>query len=117
MDEYSEDYLTKRYRELVNKDTWDEMCRNCRMPFLLHNGACTRSKEAGPLESGKILDERDKFMERMRLIIRHESEREEKMGQCEGQSELILELRRFVGVMSTREGRAAKIVKPAKVPE
>ena len=52
----------------------------------------------------------------MRLIIRHESEREEKRGQCEGQSELILELRRFVGAMSTREGRAAKIVKPVKVP-
>ena len=86
MDEFSEDDLTKRY-------TWDDMCRNCRMPFLLHNGACTRSKEAGPLESGKILDERDKFVERMRPIIRYESENEEKMGQSEGQSELVMELR------------------------
>ena len=78
IDEYSEEDLTKRYRELVSKDIWDEMCRNCRMPFLLHNGACTRSKEAGPLKSGKILDERDKFMDRMRLIIKRETEREEK---------------------------------------
>ena len=116
IDEFSEDELTKRYSELVNKETWDEICKNCRMPFLLHNGACTRSKEAGMFDSGRILDERDKFVERMKPIIRYMSEQEEKMVQNDGQNELVRELKKFVGAVNAREGKTAKIVKPAKVP-
>ena len=71
IDEFSEDELTKRYSELVNKETWDEICKNCQMPMLFHKGVCTRGSEAEALDSDRILDERDKFHERMKSIIRY----------------------------------------------
>ena len=65
MDSVTENELMKRYEELVNKDTWNDVCRRCRLPALLHNGVCTRQNEVEASEYEKILDERDKFCERM----------------------------------------------------
>ena len=70
MDSVSENELANRYEELVNKDTWNDICKNCRMPALLHNGVCTWQNEVEASEYEKILDERDKFCERMKGIIR-----------------------------------------------
>ena len=55
-----------------------EACKSCRMPALLHVEECKECKEA--LDYGKVLDERDKFNERMKPIVRCAKEKEcEKM--------------------------------------
>ena len=79
MDSVSENELAKRYEELVNKETWNDICKNCRMPALLHNGVCTRQNEVEASEYEKILDERDKFCERMKGVIRCMAEEERKV--------------------------------------
>ena len=56
MDSVSENKLANRYEELVNKETWNDICKNCRMPALLHNGVCTRQSEVEASEYEKILD-------------------------------------------------------------
>ena len=42
---------------------------------------CTRQNEAAAWEHDKILDERNKFGERMRPILRYMAEQEEKVNQ------------------------------------
>ena len=101
---------------MVNKETWDDACKNCRMPALLHKGVCTRQDEAVVFEYDKILDERDKFNERMKPIIRFMAEQEEKVTQNNEQYELVMQIKNLVGTMNARESKAAKIVKPARVP-
>ena len=34
IDEFSNDELAKRYNELGDKETWNDLCKNCRMPEL-----------------------------------------------------------------------------------
>ena len=50
----------------------------CRLPMLLHEGECTRQKEDAVLKYKKIVDERDKFGERMKYIIKCIREQKEK---------------------------------------
>ena len=99
----------------MNKETWDEICKNCRMPALLHKGVCTRQGEAVAYEYDKILDERDKFSERMKPIIRYMAEQKENVAQNNEQNELVKEIKNLVGTMNARESKTAKIVKPARV--
>ena len=116
IDNFSNDDLARKYGELVNKETWDEICKNCRIPTLLHEGVCTRQNEAAALEHDKILDERDKFGERMRPILRYMAEQEEKVNQENEQNALVRELKNLVGTMKAKENKTAKIVNPARVP-
>ena len=89
VDNYSDDELIKKYMDLANKDIWDEICKNCKMPSLLHKGPCTRKQEAAAFASDKILEERDKFTDRMRQI-RKDIDDQEKMKNAEtGQSDLL----------------------------
>ena len=57
-DNFSDDELAKQYGELMNRETWDEICKTSRMPAMLHKGPCTRKNEANAFECDKILDER-----------------------------------------------------------
>ena len=116
MDNVSEDKLAKRYEELVNKETWNDVYKNCRMPALLHNGVCTRQSEVAASEYEKIQDERDKFSERMKGVIRYMADKERKVARYNDQGALMEEIKNLVGMMNARESKAAKIVKLAKVP-
>ena len=78
IDNFSDDDLAKRYSELANRETWDEVCKTCRMPAILHKGPCTRMNEAYSFEFEKVLDERDKFRERMKPVMKCVIEQEEK---------------------------------------
>ena len=80
MDNFSDDELAKQYGELASRETWDEICKTCRMPSMLHKGPYMRKNEANAFECDKILDERDKFRERMKPIIKYIADQEEKKG-------------------------------------
>ena len=68
MDSVSEGELMKRYEGLRNKEAWNDVCEYCRRPVLLHNRSCTRKNEVENYR--RVLDERDKFIERMKIVIR-----------------------------------------------
>ena len=68
MDSESEGELMKRYEGLRNKEAWNDVCEYCRRPVLLHNRSCTRKNEVENYR--RVLDERDKFIERMKIVIR-----------------------------------------------
>ena len=36
--------------ELNRKENWDSKCEMCKMPEILHKGACTRTTEAGTID-------------------------------------------------------------------
>ena len=74
VDEFSDDKLARRYTELEDKGTWDEVCKMCRMPRMLHRG-----EECVKFDIWRILDERDEFIKRMKPIMRYIKEREERM--------------------------------------
>ena len=85
------------------------------MPTLLHNGVCTRQSEVEASEYEKILDERDKFSERMKGVIRYMADKERKVARYNDQGALMEEIKNLVGMMNARESKTAKIVKLAKV--
>ena len=76
IDSVSDNDLAKLYEELENKEAWMETCKNCRMPALLHVDICKKRNETW--EYDKILDERDKFSERMKPILRYAMEQKYK---------------------------------------
>ena len=114
VDNYSDDDLMKRYMDLVDKNKYDETCKNCRMSTLLHDGPCTRMQAVSTFENdSKILEERDKFAERMRKI-RVDVENQEQKEKADDSMQKMIE--GFLKAMQANEGKTTRIVKPAKVP-
>ena len=89
VENYSDDDLSKRYMNLLDREAWNEGCKNCKMPSLLHNGPCTRQQEANAFESNKILEERDKFYSRMRNIAKDVAEQERRKDTGTGHNDLL----------------------------
>ena len=116
VDNYSDDDLAKRYMNLGDRMAWNDRCKNCKMPTLLHDGPCTRQQEANTFESNKILEERDKFNNSMRNMIRDVAEQERTKEVGTGQNDLLKVLIDMAKAMRETGGKAAKIVKPKKVP-
>ena len=114
VDNYSDDELAKRYLKIGDKLAWNEGCKNCKMPILLHNGPCTRQVEANTFE--KIVEERDKFCNRMRNVIKDIEEQEKAKEKGTEQKDLLKTLIGVVEALKDSGGKVTKVVKPAKVP-
>ena len=67
---FTDDELLKKYMDLERKEDFDERCKYCRMPTLLHRIACTRKDEVNAFEHEKISDQWDMFSGRMRNLIK-----------------------------------------------
>ena len=47
VENFSEEELRKKWNESTRKESWDNECETCRMPEMLHKGACTKKTEVG----------------------------------------------------------------------
>ena len=47
VESFSDDELVKRWNALTRKEDWDEVCKMCKMPVILHKGPCTRKEIVG----------------------------------------------------------------------
>ena len=65
VDGISDNELVRRYNELEEKELWSKSCKKCRKPELIHESVCVEEKR---FEDVDILEERDRFFERMKLI-------------------------------------------------
>ena len=77
VENFSDEDLRKIYMELNRKENWDSKCEMCKMPEILHKGACTRTTEAGTIDYQELFISWDIFRSKMELI-RKEQEDEEK---------------------------------------
>ena len=50
VENFSEEELRKIWNELTMKENWDRECEMCKMPEILHKGACARTTEAETID-------------------------------------------------------------------
>ena len=79
VENFSEEELRMRYRELTYKDSWDSECELCDMPDLLHNGVCTRATEIGEIEYVRVREQRKTFKDKMKPVRMWHKDEEEKI--------------------------------------
>ena len=70
---FSEEELEKRYDELANKKNWDEGCRWCEYPVMLHRQACIRGDTTNDYR--KVVALWREYKDRMKPMI-EEKERD-----------------------------------------
>ena len=75
---FSEEELEKRWSELGNKEDWDEECKMCERPVILHIGPCERKIEVGEDEYREIWREWCSLFGKMESIRKMKEYQEEK---------------------------------------
>ena len=78
LENISEEELRKRWNELTRKENWDRECEMCKMPEILHKGACTRTTEAGTIDYEELFKSWDIFRSKMELIRKEQEDEDEK---------------------------------------
>ena len=64
----NDEELRKIYKELTRKENWDRKCEMCKMPEILHKGACTRTTEVGETEFAELWKSWSMFRSKMESI-------------------------------------------------
>ena len=67
VENFSEEELRKKWNELTRKESWDNECETCRMPEMLHKGACTRKTEVNEAEFIDLWKAWSTFKKKMEL--------------------------------------------------
>ena len=122
---------------MENKDNWDEACEMCKMPGMLHKGACTRKEDVNAFEYGKLWEAWELYKKRMMPIRKLQAEQDEKTkiqngflmekfattltgtftaSQQQFATTFADSQQKLIEAIQGKENRTAKIVKPARVP-
>ena len=125
VENFTDDELLKKYNELEQKEDFDERCKDCKMPQLLHKVACTRRDEVNAFEFERIANQWELFSTRMRNVIKWKNEQDDKekfrKGMIDDQKEMMQQFMETQGLMvealkGLGNRATTKIVKTTKVP-
>ena len=119
---FPEETLQKLYKNLEDKEDWDNICELCTLPTMLHtdvqgnriHGACTRNQD---LTEDDCLKEWTQFHKRMKAVRRW-YKAEMRTQDLEEKVNNIINMQNEVTtvIKAIQKGTTNKLIKPAKVP-
>ena len=120
VENFSKDELRMKWNEIIRKESWDNEWETCRIPEMLHKGACTRKTEVGEAELTKLWKSWNTFKNKMGPIRKWKVDEEEK---TKIQSDILVGMNKIAEVQNMNmavmieamKGKTTKLVKPAKV--